>query len=196
MRLSRSREPSRLAFQPGAELTRSAFVLDLDRNREAARPADARASGELGAPEPSPRREQRQGFEEISLARAVLAAKHDQRALERQIERRVGAEVPEHQPAHHRAAARAGEIGRARHGLAMCHVRPRREGEARGARGAVSIGPEPLTRRGVGSRARSRQPALGAKARPLAGLPGPPSCRMAPRTETTGRRAAWRRSKC
>ena len=112
MRLRRSAASPLARLQARAELAHDALLLDLDRNGEAARPADARASGELGAPEAAPRREQRQGFEEIGLSRAVLAAKHDQRAFEREVEAGVGTKVPEHQPAHHRAAARAGKSDR------------------------------------------------------------------------------------
>ena len=60
----------------------------------------------------APGREQRKGLEEIGLARAVLAAKHDQAALEREIERRIGAEIPLSISRAHRAgapAARASE---------------------------------------------------------------------------------------
>ena len=132
MRFSRSGAPRVARVETDAELAGAPLVLDLDRDREAARPADARASGELGAAQAAARREQRQRLEQIGLAGAVLAAKDDQRALEREVERRVGAEVAEHQPAHHRASAREGRIGRARHRRGDV-PRPRRGAKGEGA---------------------------------------------------------------
>ena len=51
-----------------------AVLLDLDRQREAAGAADPRAFGELRPAQAAPGSEQRQRFEEIGLAGAVLAA--------------------------------------------------------------------------------------------------------------------------
>ena len=105
-----------------AELPSRAVLLDLDRDGEAAAPADPRAFAEVRAPEPAARRKQRQRFEQICLARAVLAMKGDQRPVDRDVEGRVRAEVPQHQPPNKGAAARDGGYGRDRHARRMCHV--------------------------------------------------------------------------
>ena len=73
MRFFRS-PPASAGVQAAAELARLAALLDLDRNREAAGAADARAFGKLRPSQAPAGGEQRQGLEEIGLAGAVLAA--------------------------------------------------------------------------------------------------------------------------
>ena len=51
-----------------------AVLLDFDRERKAVAAADAGAFRKLRPAQPAPGSEQRQRFEEIGLARAVLAA--------------------------------------------------------------------------------------------------------------------------
>ena len=119
--------PSALRSKPDAELMDCAFVLDLDRDRESAGAADPRAGRELGAAQAAAGREQRQGLEQIGLAGAVLAAKDDERALERKVEAGVGAEVAEHQRARTwgRPSGFGGvAVGRWPCGAGVCHVRP------------------------------------------------------------------------
>ena len=110
-------------LQSDAELMTRAVLLDLDRDGEPAAPADTRAFAQIGAPEPAAGRKQRQSFQQICLAGAVLAVKRDQRTVDLDVEGRIGAEVPQHQPPNQRAAARNGGNGRVGHARRMCHVR-------------------------------------------------------------------------
>ena len=64
----------RARFPAGAQLMSLAVLLDFDRQREAAGAADPRAFRELRPASAASRGEQRQRFEEIGLAGAVLAA--------------------------------------------------------------------------------------------------------------------------
>ena len=62
------------ALPARAELVGLAVLLDFGGERKAAGAADPRAFRKLRPAQPAPGREQRQRFEEIGLARAVLAA--------------------------------------------------------------------------------------------------------------------------
>ena len=64
----------RARFPPGAELMSLAVLLDLDRQRKAARAAGPRACRKLRPAQAASGSEQRQSFKEIRLAGAVLAA--------------------------------------------------------------------------------------------------------------------------
>ena len=75
MRFLRSAPPPLSPGAPGrAELAALAVLLDLDRQREAARAVAPRAIRKLGPAKAATRREQGQRLEEIGLAGAVLAA--------------------------------------------------------------------------------------------------------------------------
>ena len=119
------RLPAIRRLEARAELHAPAATFDLDRYGETAAAANPRAFGELGAAQAAAGRKQRQGFEHVGLAGAVLAGQHDHVRVERKIERRIGAEIGKDQPPHRRR----GEILRARrdgagfgmHRRRVCH---------------------------------------------------------------------------
>ena len=94
MRQSRDARPSpRRRLEAGAEAMLAIRVVERDRDGEGAGAAVPRHLGELGAAQAAARREQRQRFEEVGLAGAVLADERDERPRDRKIERRIGAEI-------------------------------------------------------------------------------------------------------
>ena len=81
-------------FQPGPQLQRAArLALDFKRHREAAGTVFARHFLEVGAAQAPAGGEERQGFEQIGLARAIVAGERDETPRRAQVERGIGAEI-------------------------------------------------------------------------------------------------------
>ena len=78
---------------------------EFGRDRKAAAAAVSRAFAKFGPAQPTARRQQRQGFEEIGLASPIVSGQHDEARINGKIERGVGAKIGQREPPH----ARLGE---------------------------------------------------------------------------------------
>ena len=92
-------------FQPGSHLQRAArLALSSSDTAKPPRAAFARHFGQFGAAQAPARREQRQGFEQIGLAGAVVAGERHHVGGDAQVERGIGAEIRQRDPPHHGCA--------------------------------------------------------------------------------------------
>ena len=89
---------------------RSGVSISIETAQPPAPPTRAHRA-EIGAAQAAARREHRQSFEHIGLARAVLTGEHDAIAADVEIERGVGAEIRQNEPPH-RGLARGGRRAR------------------------------------------------------------------------------------
>ena len=80
-------------LEAGAEPVLAITALDRGRDREAAGAAVASHLGKLGPAQAAARREERERFEKIGLADAVLAGERHEPPRDRKVERRIGAEI-------------------------------------------------------------------------------------------------------
>ncbi len=84
--------------QCGRQQQRPARDHEIGEHGIAARPVAAGDHRPGRATQPSPRREQGNGFEDIGLAGAVRPTQRDERRIRRDVERRIRAEIAEPQP--------------------------------------------------------------------------------------------------
>ena len=70
----------------------------------------ARAFAKFGTAQPASWRQQRQGFEEIGLARPIVSGQHDEARINRKIKRGVGAKIGQREPPHARLTKGSGAM--------------------------------------------------------------------------------------
>src|ERR1700726_399900 len=104
----------RLRLDPGPQLDAPFLRFEFDRDSESAASTVSHAVAHFRPAQATSRRKQREGFEKIGFARAIVSSQHDEARVNGKIERGVGAKIGEREPPH----ARLGEgfRGRARRG--------------------------------------------------------------------------------
>src|SRR5437868_1226094 len=87
-----------LRLDPGPKLDAPFLRFEFDRDSKSAASIVSRAVAQFRPAQATSRRKQREGFEKIGFARAIVSGQHDEARVDGKIERGVGAKIGERDP--------------------------------------------------------------------------------------------------